>query len=438
MLRNVLAMRPQVLLGRWQKRHPLNQLHSRTLASGTKANKSHPQAQTNHLAPSSSSSNRLQFRQIKTGCSHKNGASNATKTLRPEKTTISLRSNEFEPIGCPRGQNIELDDLELHLDNHQQPLKFNLTWLRDSCYCNSCTHQYSRQRLFTAKEFRREKFSIDEARVRQTGADFATNSKAAALENEKLLEIKWADGHESSYRIEWLKQVADLYKEPKFSWDSLSSIEPRVSYNFPPDDYYAPVPAKQVNQIYWSVGVLNESLEPVDFHDLTNGFDFSKFQDPTFINANLIETMSLARLKAMTLLTKQLVTYGLAKIVNVPQSPGQVLNVARSMAYERPTGYGTVFDVLVEPSEEINLAYSAQEFDLHVDLTYRETSPGVQLLHCIQNSTIGGLSYHGEAFNAAQQLRSLHPQLFEILVKFTATFVVRDPYRDLKFRRQQL
>ena len=89
--------------------------------------------------------------------------------------------------------------------------------------------------------------------------------------------------------------------------------------------------------------------------------------------------MSERRFNAMLSLTQQIATYGFAKIYNVPRERDQVLRVARSLTYERPTGYGREFDVVVEPNEDVNLAYTTSEFDLHTDLPNKIPSPCLQL-----------------------------------------------------------
>lgn len=281
----------------------------------------------------------------------------------------------------------------------------------------------------TAKDFRREMFVIsDISFVSKTGNPLNSLSDTT---DEGFLEVKWADGHESSYSLSWLSCLASIFKQAKFRSSHLNVAR----FKYPNDDFYLPKEGNKPQLEHWNVAKIVRSLAPIEYDELVDGFQFS--DDSNFINANRVSEMSKKRLNAISTLASQLVHYGLCKVVNVPMERGQVLKVARSLAYERPTGYGTIFDVVIEPSEEINLAYSSLEFDLHSDLTYREMSPGVQLLHCIMNSEGGGLSYFCDAFNAAQILKVSDPELFSILCSFPATFVVRDPYRNMKFRRQQ-
>lgn len=327
------------------------------------------------------------------------------------------------------GSRVSLDDLEFNLAGKR--VAFNLTWLRDSCHCSQCTHTHSRQRLFTPKDFVRQKFLIDDVRILE-GVSEEHHSGGPGEPGHGLLLINWADGHESQYSLSWLAGINDLYKQMNVSLRNGQ----RQIFKLPQDDFYGPFKNVESHPETWTVRKINENLKPVNYYDLIDGFEFHD-DDPTHINSNDISGMSARRYEALVNLTGQLTRFGLVKINNIPAERNQVLRVARSMAYERPTGYGTIFDVVVEPSEEINLAYSTQEFDLHSDLTYRETSPGVQLLHCIRNSEEGGLSYFSDAFNAAHMLEETDPILFDVLLQFPATFVVRDPYRNIKFRRQK-
>lgn len=327
--------------------------------------------------------------------------------------------------------NIELDDVELSISGEK--LVFNLTWLRDSCHCPQCTHQHSRQRLFTIKDFKQDLFSIDEVKVSSQPTHNGDLQMPPISErtNSGYLNVRWTNGHESSYSIDWLCYISRLYSEPQLRRDYSRG----VFFKYPEDDFHLPLEANNIAPDYWDVAKINLNLKPVNYCHLVEGFKFNN--EPTFINANRIKGMSQNRLAALKSLTNQLVTHGVAKIFNVPLERNQVLKVAQSIAYERTTGYGTVFDVVVEPSEEINLAYSSLEFDLHSDLNYRETSPGVQLLHCIRNSSRGGLSYFSDAFNASRLLRETEPILFSVLTQLPITFAVRDPYRDVKLRKQK-
>lgn len=362
-------------------------------------------------------------RQIKTDCALKSDFN--YKILTQDRSAISSSFPSTE------NNNIELDDIEIDIAGKK--LTVNLTWLRDSCHCPQCTHQYSRQRLFTIKDFKRHMFTVGYIQIHDNQIEHTDQiCWPKTSSDEGYLQVEWADGHKSRYPLSWLFNIQGLHSKSRLD----SNVCRDESLPLPEDDFYLQTSDSSLAKKSWTVSDLNSGLKPVNYEDLVDGLEFNN-EAPKFINANRISDMSPRRYEALFCLTQQLVEYGLGKIINVPPERDQVLKVTRSLAYDRPTGYGRVFDVVVEPSEEINLAYSAREFDLHSDLTYRETSPGVQLLHCIRNSVDGGYSYFSDGFKAAQLLKQQNPILFEVLLRFPATFVVRDPYRDLKFRRQQ-
>lgn len=352
----------------------------------------------------------------------------------PEFEFKIQKHNRINLIGDStiKESNIELNDLILNVAGEK--LEFNLTWLRDSCHCNQCTHQHSRQRLFTPKDFRRDLFDIREVRLVKKSHNLEEHHVPyrAGDSTGELLQIRWSDGHNSSYSLNWLRNVNNLYKESQLKLE----LYHRIIFNYPEDNCYFASRRNIVVPEKWSVSCIKSRLIPIKYAELFDEFRVDQ-EETTYINANKISLMTTKRYEAMRSLISQLVTFGLAKVVDVPTERNEVLKVARSLTYERPTGYGVVFDVVVEPSEEINLAYSSQEFDLHSDLTYRETSPGVQLLHCIRNSTEGGLSYFSDASYAAKLLQQSEPILFEVLLQFPITFTVRDPYRDMHFRIQR-
>jgi len=99
--------------------------------------------------------------------------------------------------------------------------------------------------------------------------------------------------------------------------------------------------------------------------------------------------------------------------------------------------YGDVFHVQSKVDAE-NIAYTNVALPPHQDLTYYESKPFLQLLHCATNSSgkpdngsnpsntngiIGGESVLIDGMAAAEELRRVAPDLFDILCKTEATFV---------------
>ena len=90
--------------------------------------------------------------------------------------------------------------------------------------------------------------------------------------------------------------------------------------------------------------------------------------------------------------------------------------------------------------DPINIAYSSLDLPLHMDLSYYQSSPGLQLLHCVRycakmtlySNTMqkfrfdecieGGESILLDAYPVVEEMRKTHPKQFEILTRVPATF----------------
>jgi len=97
--------------------------------------------------------------------------------------------------------------------------------------------------------------------------------------------------------------------------------------------------------------------------------------------------------------------------------------VAELVAPIQRTIYGETWDVLANP-EPINVAYSTAELDFHMDLSYYESPPGIQFLHCVRfdDCVTGGESVFVDAWHVAEMLRATYPDYFSTLTRVPATF----------------
>ncbi len=67
----------------------------------------------------------------------------------------------------------------------------------------------------------------------------------------------------------------------------------------------------------------------------------------------------------------------------------------------------------------------------HMDLLYLESIPGLQFLHSLKNSVVGGDSIFSDAYKAAKIIETNHPAAFEILQKQMLTFNYRFEFSHL-------
>lgn len=92
---------------------------------------------------------------------------------------------------------------------------------------------------------------------------------------------------------------------------------------------------------------------------------------------NWLTNWSLKRWK------KHIAEYGICILANVGIQENTVKEVAQLIAPITGTIYGDLFEVKVQPNP-INIAYSNAALELHMDLMYYESPPGLQFLHCIE------------------------------------------------------
>ncbi len=125
--------------------------------------------------------------------------------------------------------------------------------------------------------------------------------------------------------------------------------------------------------------------------------------------------------------------HGFGLLRNVPAEPGQVAQVGDHLGFVRTTNYGKLFDVISVPDPN-NLANTALGLGVHSDNPYRDPTPGVQLLHCLESEAPGGDTLLVDGFAAAEQLRAEAPDHFEMLLRVPASFRFADKSADLSTR----
>ena len=107
------------------------------------------------------------------------------------------------------------------------------------------------------------------------------------------------------------------------------------------------------------------------------------------------------------LILERLYSTGLAFVTGVPKSELSVGKVARRLGTLKTTFYGDTWDVRSVPDAK-NVAYTSRNLGYHMDLLYMQEPPGLQLLHCMENTCEGGLSQFVDTFKALEVLIEKH------------------------------
>ncbi|TDQ77702.1 gamma-butyrobetaine dioxygenase [Dongia mobilis] len=126
--------------------------------------------------------------------------------------------------------------------------------------------------------------------------------------------------------------------------------------------------------------------------------------------------------------------HGFGLIRNSPTVPGTVLQIGNHLGFVRVTNYGALFDVK-SVANPTNLAYTPVGLGVHSDNPYRDPTPGVQLLHCLESTAPGGDTLLVDGFNAAEILRREAPDAFDLLTRVPVNFRFRSNDADLMARQ---
>lgn len=258
--------------------------------------------------------------------------------------------------------------------NDNQLLQLNNVFLRDACTSEDSVDKYSRQKTFTTSEI--------------SSNLLIKNASIIHKDNQDYLQIEWNSRG---------KLHTSLYPQ-SFLYTYSSKLNRMKGKNFDHD------------KIYWDHDQIMK-IEPklqVNYHDyLNNQVNFNATLD----NLN---------------------KYGLAFVNNCPKpslnemsesntSQWPVAKLAEKFGYIKKTFYGTLFDVK-NKKDAINIAYTKAFLPLHMDLLYYESPPGLQFLHSIKNSTLGGENVFADSFLAAQHVRETDPNAYYALTQVPVTF----------------
>ncbi|CAI5760234.1 unnamed protein product [Candida verbasci] len=266
---------------------------------------------------------------------------------------------------------------EISLLINNKPVTFNNVFLRDSCQSLKSVDPYSKQKLFTTAE----------------AATNLTIAKPPSIDDSKsepLLKIQWNNNNEiidSEYSSSWLSKF--------------STAEGRRIEKFFDSD-----------KKLWGKQDIEDNMD-----SLTITCDDFLNKDDKFFQALF-----------------NLNKFGLVFIKDIPQpdltkkmselnaSEWPVCKLGEKFGYIKKTFYGTLFDVKNEKEEAKNIANTNTFLPLHMDLLYYESPPGLQLLHFIQNSTLGGENIFCDSFLAAKYVFDNDLKAYKALTKIPITY----------------
>lgn len=194
----------------------------------------------------------------------------------------------------------------------------------------------------------------------------------ASLARDGRLLLTWADGRTSEVHPGWLRSIADGRHLPN---------------------------AGVGEPVVWSV---SEWSEP-----------------PSFDGTDVVTDDAV--LKAWL---ESLCTYGLGRLRHTPVDRSFLRELATRIGPIRGSNFGDVFTVEAVLDAD-STANTGLNLGQHADLPTRETPPGFQFLHCVENSVAGGASRMTDGLAVVAELAANHPVEYEALCTLRWTFANR-------------
>jgi len=243
--------------------------------------------------------------------------------------------------------------------------RHNKFWLRDNCACSQCFLALTREQVFEIVDAP-ESLAIAEASCADGG-----------------LQVRWSDGHRSSFAPGWLRAHAV---------DDASRRERREARQKP---------------FIWGR----------EYADRLQSFAYA---DVMADDGALFSWLDALKSSGMTLVTQ------------TPVEHEALLKPIARISHLRETNFGRVFDVKSKPQAD-SAAYTAVNLPPHTDLPTRELQPGVQFLHCLVNDATGGESVFVDGLAIGEAMRREAPDAFRVITTTPMAFWNRDSRTDYRW-----
>lgn len=120
-----------------------------------------------------------------------------------------------------------------------------------------------------------------------------------------------------------------------------------------------------------------------------------------------------------------LASHGLARLRGTVADRDEMERIGRRIGPIRGSNFGDVFTVEAVFDDADSLANTGSNLGQHSDLPTRETPPGYQFLHCVENTVAGGASRMTDGLAVVDRLRTEHAEHYEALTTLEWVFANR-------------
>ncbi|KAK6336351.1 hypothetical protein TWF696_001912 [Orbilia brochopaga] len=293
---------------------------------------------------------------------------------------LDIPAFQFKDI-LPGGELPQSKNIKVNIDG--QTAAFDNVFLRDSCSCSTCIDPSTQQKLFSTSDIpldiypRRAKISEGKLKI-----EWSHPLPKCAVPEANVKGHHW-----SYYDADFLRNATSASR----------SVRATMS------DW---------KRVLWDRKTMQKAVLWIDYEEYMN------------------DDVALATA------LKHLSLYGLIFIRGVPdgREKDQVPGLAERIGNLKNTFYGQTWSVKSVPQSK-NIAYTSLDLGPHMDLLYFESPPGIQFLHCIENTVKGGQSYFVDAFLSAFILSQAAPVIFDTLTRFPVNFHYHNDSQHYRFSR---
>ena len=312
--------------------------------------------------------------------------------------------------------------------NELQTVTFEASWLwiNDPAFIHPTSFQKTRTlgqypgcQIVSAQivnQINNTNYAISSPRyLHSRGSEISTSKDMDHQENRTMLEVSWDTGDKSWYDIDWLKRCRSISDLTMIN----TSDETRCTAS------------SSVNKFLERTRVTKDVAISSN-HDSIERFDY-----------DFVMNTQQGRFQAL----HSIMEHGAILIENAPktsvdgdneekQEESIVANLGKHMTFTSQLSHGSLYGNIFHVKSMTganNIAYTSEALPPHQDLTYYESKPFLQLLHCVHahNQVIGGESVLVDTMAAAEELRVISPKLFDILTKVPCTFVKQREGADM-------
>ncbi len=129
--------------------------------------------------------------------------------------------------------------------------------------------------------------------------------------------------------------------------------------------------------------------------------------------------------------TRAMIEDGIVIVTGMEPTKESLTDLVGTLGSITPSAEGYFFEVRVE-IEPTNLAFTSGPLEMHTDLPGEEAAPGLQFLHCLENTVEGGLSLFLDGAAVAEALREEDPEAFNLLATHDIPFFYRHDTLDYR------